>query len=122
MNKLHVSISLSSVQQDEDQREVTERSHSGTLYERDGAYYLLYDDDGTATTLRFTPQEIRLYRRGEISSWQVFQLGELTGGLLTLGASEMILRVMTNHFCVAQSGADSHSTACRHGGCRSKEE
>jgi uncharacterized beta-barrel protein YwiB (DUF1934 family) len=103
VSKKPVTISLSSVQADDDLREVTEKTHAGTLYERDGAAYLLYDDDGTSTTLRLTPDEIRLYRRGEVSSWQVFQLGEMTGGLLSLGPSEMILRVMTSHFHLAHS-------------------
>jgi uncharacterized beta-barrel protein YwiB (DUF1934 family) len=101
--KKPVTISLSSVQQDADQREITEKTHEGVLYERDGARYLLYDDEGTATTMRFTADEIRLYRRGEVSSWQFFQLGEMTGGLLSLGPSEMILRVMTSHFLLDES-------------------
>lgn len=100
MSKKPVTISVSSVQRDDDQREVTQQTRVGTLYKRDGANYLLYDDDGTSTTVRFEPDEVRIYRRGEVSSWQVFQLGELTGGLLTIGPSEMVLRVMTSHFLV----------------------
>ena len=100
-----VAIGLVSVQQDGELRAVTEREHHGTLYERDGAHYLLYDDEGTATTLRLASEEIRIYRRGaEMISWQVFQLGEITGGRLVLGAGEMMLGVMTSHFSLQQDG------------------
>lgn len=102
VRKKPVTISISSVQEGDGAREATAQVREGVLYERDGAHYLLYDDEGTATTVRFQPEEIRLYRRGEVSSWQVFQLGELTGGHLALGPSEMILRVMTSHFRIVQ--------------------
>jgi uncharacterized beta-barrel protein YwiB (DUF1934 family) len=103
--KKPVAITVESVQTDGDQRAETRQERLGTLYEREGAQYLLYDDEGTSTTVRFEPEEIRLYRRGEVSSWQVFQLGELTGGMLGLGASEMILRVMTSHFLIAHAAS-----------------
>lgn len=108
MSKKPVTISLTSVQQDNGQHEVTNQTRQGTLYERDGATWILYDDEGTATTMRLAPEEIRLYRRGEVSSWQVFQLGELTGGMLTLGAGDMILRVMTSHFLVNVAPREGH--------------
>ncbi|MDB5099352.1 MAG: hypothetical protein JWM80_3773 [Cyanobacteria bacterium RYN_339] len=103
--KLPIAITVVSVQTDGEERVETRQERVGTLYVRDGAQYMLYDDEGTATTVRFEPEEIRLYRRGEVSSWQNFQLGELTGGMLSLGPSEMILRIMTSHFRIIQTGA-----------------
>lgn len=101
--KKPVTISVSSVQEDEDLREVTTRAHQGLLYERDGGHWLLYDDEGTSTTVKLGGGVLRIYRRGTVNAWQEFQQGELTGGLLTLGESEeqgMVLRVLTKKLAV----------------------
>lgn len=98
MSKQPVQISLRSRQQDGDVSEITEQTHQGHLYHRDGVDYLVYAEEGISTQIRLDPHEIRLFRRGEISAWQVFQLGELTGGRLQVGEGEMVLRILTSHF------------------------
>lgn len=98
MSKKPITIAVSSTQEDDGLREVSMRVHRGHLYERDGSRWLLYDDDGTATTVRFGASDVRIYRRGTVNAWQDFQAGELTGGLLALGEGEdggMVLRVLT---------------------------
>ncbi len=103
MSKKVVTISVASTQEAEDLREVTTRAHQGLLYERDGGRWLLYEDEGTTTTLRFTADHLRIYRRGAMNGWQDFRPGELTGGLLALGADEesgMVLRVLTTKFAL----------------------
>ena len=103
MSKKPVTICVSSVQEDDDLREVTTRAHKGVLYERDGGHWLLYDDEGTSTTVKLVGGGVRIYRRGTVNAWQDFQLNELTGGMLTLGESEeggMVLRVLTKRLAV----------------------
>lgn len=104
MSKQIVEISLTSRQEDGGLEEVTRQTHEGVLYQKEGADYLLYTEaaEGINTSIRLDPQEIRLYRRGEHSSWQAFQLGEFTGGMLTIGAGEMVLRIHTSHFSLEQ--------------------
>lgn len=101
MKKLAVQITLLSQQQDEGDVQVTSQTHEGTFYLREGmGSYLTYTDQGTNTTMRFEADEVRLYRRGEVSSWQVFNPHKDTGGLLTLGVNEMVLHVVTKHLAV----------------------
>lgn len=103
MSKKSVTIAVSSTQEDADLREVTTRVHQGHLYERDGGRWLLYDDDGTATTVKFGADGLRIYRRGTVNAWQDFREGELTGGLLALGPIEeggMVLRVLTRKLAI----------------------
>lgn len=98
MSKQPVQISLKSRQQDGDVAEVTEQTHHGHLYHREGTDYLVYNEEGFSTQIRLDPHEIRLFRRGEINAWQVFQLGEITGGHMAVGEGEMVLRILTSHF------------------------
>lgn len=103
MSKKAVTIAVASTQEDGDLREVTTRAHRGWLYVRDGGVWLLYEDEGTSTTIKVTAEGVRTYRRGAMNAWQDFQLGELTGGLLALGGAEetgMVLRVLTTRLAV----------------------
>ncbi len=106
VSKKPVTISVSSVQEDDGLREVTTKAHRGTLHERDGGLYLLFEDDeGTSTTLKLEDGAIRIYRRGVVNAWQDFRNGEVTGGLVALGAGaggEMILRVITTRMDVVR--------------------
>ncbi|HEY9723723.1 MAG TPA: DUF1934 domain-containing protein [Oscillatoriaceae cyanobacterium] len=95
---------MSSRQEDSGLAETTSQRHQGVWYERDDASYLIYDEEGLKTTLRIGPDEIRLYRRGELSGWQVFQLGEVTGGVVSLGGAPMTLRILTSHLALEQGG------------------
>ncbi|MOA37634.1 hypothetical protein D3C78_1592460 [compost metagenome] len=72
----------------------------GTLYDRDDEQVLMYKEDeaGVSTSIRMQAEEIRLFRRGSMESWQVFRLGEYTNGMLSLGVNAMHLSVMTSHF------------------------
>lgn len=108
MSKYAVTISLSSRQEDAGTAETTSQRHQGVWYERDDASYLIYHEAGLKTTLRIGPDEIRLYRRGEMESWQVFQLGEVTGGVLGLGGEPMALRILTSHLALEQGGGSGH--------------
>lgn len=90
-----VHIKLRSHQTDGDQQEVTQQDHLGSLDVRDDKRYLRYAEPGIQTTIVLGDGEVTIYRRGEVESWQVFQPGELTGGRLSLGAGEMVLRVHT---------------------------
>ena len=105
MSKQIVTIALTGRHEDGGQEEVTTQTHEGVLYQKEGADYLLYTEaaEGINTSIRLDPSEIRLYRRGEHTSWQAFQLGEFTGGMLTLGASEMVLRIHTSHLVIEQA-------------------
>jgi uncharacterized beta-barrel protein YwiB (DUF1934 family) len=108
VSKKPVTIGVSSVQEDGDAREVTTRAHRGHLYEKEGATWLLYEDDGTSTTMRLGAGEIRIHRRGLVNSWQDFRPGEVTGGLLSVGegaGGEMVLRVRTERLVVTQDPA-----------------
>lgn len=108
MSKKQVSITLNSRQEDEGLSQTTTETHAGSLYDKNDGRYLLFknEDDGVSTSIRLDPDEIRLFRRGALESWQVFRLGEITGGVLTLGVNAMVLRVHTSHFQVEQ--ADDH--------------
>lgn len=106
MNKHLVRITLLSRQEDEGLSQVTSQTHAGTFYMREGAgSYLTFAEDGQTTTMRFEDQEIRLFRRGEVSMWQVFNPAKETGGALTLGVNEMMLRIETTHLEVAYDAA-----------------
>lgn len=101
MSKKSVAISLSSRHEGDAAGEngegsLTRQTHLGTLHERDGACYLRYDEEEISTTLKIAGGEIRLYRRGKVDSWQIFSPDDVTGGLLTLGGSEMVLRIHTS--------------------------
>ncbi|MFN3428628.1 MAG: DUF1934 domain-containing protein [Candidatus Sericytochromatia bacterium] len=105
MSKKPISITLNSRQEDEGLSHVTTETHAGSLYDKNDGRYLLFknEDDGVSTSIRMDPDEIRLFRRGALESWQVFRLGEITGGVLTLGVNAMVLRVHTSHFQVEQA-------------------
>lgn len=107
VSKKNVSITLSSRQQDEGQSETTTQTHVGTLYDRPDEHVLMYksEEEGVSTSIRLMPDEIRLFRRGAMESWQVFRLGEYTAGMLSLGVNAMNLSVMTSHFHLSEHDA-----------------
>lgn len=98
MSKQAVLVSVSSVQEDQGARSATRREHLGWRHRQPDGAYLLFDDEGTRTTIKLLPEEVRIYRRGLLNGWQYHRLAELTGGLLALGEGprgEMVLRVQT---------------------------
>lgn len=112
MSGIPVAVSISSVQEDGGLRGSTRREHRGVLHERDGGAYLIYDDDeGCAVTLRLSPGQVRMYRRGAMNAWQDFRTGEWTGGLFALGEGrhgEMVLRVLTRSLALTLAAAGGH--------------
>ena len=91
--KKRVSIRLSSCQLDgDDQEERSETVYEGLWYPHDQSDYLVYQDADVQTTLKWNPEEWRLFRRGrDLEGWQAFRVGErlesdlrLRGSLLPL--------------------------------------
>lgn len=106
-----VLITLLSCQEDEGAEPVfTSQSHEGTLAPaaEPGSYYLRYAEEGTTTTLKLSAERARLYRRGEVSTWQDFDPAHETDGMLELGASSLALRVVTHHFSLAVHPGEGH--------------
>jgi uncharacterized beta-barrel protein YwiB (DUF1934 family) len=97
MIKYPVKLSVLSHQQDGDLSEMSTQTHDGFLHLRDnGDFYLLWDENKQQhTTLRLEGQSLRLYRRGEINNWQVFEKAKETMGVLNLGGNDLQLRIET---------------------------
>lgn len=100
MNKKTIAITLSSRQEDDGLSATTTQTHTGTIYDKNDGRYILFksEEEGISTSLRLAADEIRLFRRGAMENWQIFRLGEETGGVLSLGVNAMVLRVLTSHF------------------------
>lgn len=99
--KKRVHVKLESRQLDGDnQAQSTQGDYEGTWYQQDGQSYLIFQEpDKTQTTLKISPDEWRLFRRGpEIESWQVFRKGEAVPTQLTLMGSVLPLLTYTKRF------------------------
>lgn len=108
---LPVTITLLSRQElDGPEPVITAQSHEGTLAPaaEPGTWYLHYAEEGTTTTLRMSAEKARLYRRGEVSTWQDFDPTAETGGMLELGASALALRVVTSHLSLIVRPGEGH--------------
>jgi uncharacterized beta-barrel protein YwiB (DUF1934 family) len=108
MSKQAITITLLSRQEDGGEAMMTSQVHTGHLYKRPAGTTLIYVEEGTTTTVMLDAQEIRLYRRGVIESWQVFQNATETPGHLTLGLNGLPLRVVTSAYDVSQGTEGGH--------------
>lgn len=95
--KHHVTVRLQSCQLDaEGQEQRTENHYEGTWYQQGPADYLVYQEDGVQTTLKWEPREWRLFRRGaDLEGWQVFRLGECVESDIRLQGSYLPLKTYT---------------------------
>lgn len=95
--KHHVKVRLQSCQLDaEGQEQRTENQYEGTWYQQGPSDYLVYQEDGVQTTLKWDPREWRLFRRGaDIQGWQVFRLGESLESDISLQGSYLPLMTYT---------------------------
>lgn len=86
-------------------------SYPGTLYSQGRGHYLVYDDDGILTTLRWDDSEIRLYRRGDrMEAYQVFRAGERYDFELSLMGSTLPMAAHTHHWNARTDAAGGEVT------------
>lgn len=95
--KRHVTVRLQSCQLDaEGQEQRTENHYEGTWYRQGPSDYLVYQENGVQTTLKWEPREWRLFRRGtDLEGWQVFRLGESLESDISLQGSYLPLTTYT---------------------------
>lgn len=100
-----VTVRLQSCQLDaEGQEQRTENHYTGTWVKQGTSDYLQYVADGVSTTLKWTPREWRLFRRGpDIEGWQVFRPGERLESDLRLQNSYLPLLTHTKRLHAASS-------------------
>ena len=112
MSKQTVLLTITSTQTDGEQRVDARQTRRGELYDRDGAWYLLYEEDDTTTTMRIDDHAIRVHRRGLVNGWQEFVAGQWTGGLLGLGGNDLVLRVHTSDLHIDRRQTDGAIELC----------
>lgn len=103
--KHNVKVRLQSCQLDaEGQEQRTENQYDGTWYRQGPSDYLVYQEDGVQTTLKWDPREWRLFRRGtDLQGWQVFRLGESLESDITLQGSYLPLMTYTKRLTSSQT-------------------
>ncbi|HEY9856927.1 MAG TPA: DUF1934 domain-containing protein [Stenomitos sp.] len=103
--KHNVTVRLQSCQLDaEGQTQRTENEYAGTWYQQGPSDYLVYQEDGVQTTLKWDPREWRLFRRGaDIQGWQVFRLGESLESDISLQGSYLPLTTYTKRLVSAKT-------------------
>lgn len=97
-----VSIRLESVQLDaEGNEERTDKHYEGTWYQQENSDYVIYQDEGVQTTLRWDANEWRLFRRGaDLEGFQAFRLDEPTQTELRVQTSTLPLTTETHRMRV----------------------
>lgn len=112
MSQVPVTISVSSVQEDQGLKEASRSEYQGFLHVGPDVTYLRYEDtEGVNNTVRLTPEGVRVYRRGGLHAWQDFRLGEITGGALSFhpeGLNGMTLRVHTHQLLWEAGPREGH--------------
>jgi uncharacterized beta-barrel protein YwiB (DUF1934 family) len=107
VSQIPVTISLSSIQEDGELKDVARHEYQGLLHFTAEVTYVRYEDaEGVSNTVRLASDGVRVYRRGGLHAWQDFRLGEVTGGGLSFqpdAQNGMTLRVRT-HQLVFDSG------------------
>ncbi|MBO9542149.1 DUF1934 domain-containing protein [bacterium] len=98
-----VSIRVESVQLDAEGNEArTENQYEGTWYQQETSDYVIYQDEGVQTTLRWDANEWRLFRRGpELEGFQLFRLDKPTETELRVQTSTLPLKTTTHRMQVA---------------------
>ena len=100
MSQIPVTISLSSIQEDGELKEVSRHEYQGLLHCGPEVTYVRYEDaEGVSNTVRLAAGGVRVYRRGGLHAWQDFRVGEITGGGMSFqpdGQNGMTLRVHTH--------------------------
>lgn len=100
-NTYKVSIKMVSVWEEESIVQLAE----GTLYKRSGSWFLRYEepdqDQGVITaTIKFTPNQIKLMRRGAVESDMTFELGVTHQGFYSTPLVHMELETLTTEIVV----------------------
>ncbi len=112
MNKQTVLLTIVSTQTDGNERVDARHTRRGELYDRDGAWYLRYEEEQTTTTVRIDDHAVRVHRRGLVNGWQDFVGGQWTGGLLGLGGNDLVLRVHTSDLRIDRHLTDGVIKLC----------
>lgn len=114
MSQRPVTISVSSVQEDQGLKEASRSEYQGFLHVTPDVTYVRYEDaEGVSNTVRLTAEGVRVYRRGGMNAWQDFRQGEITGGALSFhpeGQNGMALRVRTHRLRWEATPREGHLT------------
>lgn len=97
-----VSIRVESVQLDAEGSEGrTDKQYEGTWYQQESSDYVIYQDEGVQTTLRWDANEWRLFRRGaDLEGFQLFRLDAPTQTELRVQTSTLPLTTVTHRMQV----------------------
>ncbi|HEY9897671.1 MAG TPA: DUF1934 domain-containing protein [Pantanalinema sp.] len=97
-----VSIRVESRQLDAEGTEARlENRYEGTWYQQDSSDYVVYQDEGVQTTLRWDADEWRLFRRGaDLEGFQLFRLEQPTETELRIQTSTLPLKTVTHRMQV----------------------
>lgn len=103
-------ITISSTQTADGQEEHMELSVAGSCYEKNGNYYILYEEaaetdrETVRNMIKLTPDSVEIIKRGAVSASMVFQKGKQSRTAYQTSAGRLMMEFQTSRLNWRETG------------------